>query len=474
MDFIDGCPICLEEYSYGKIPKILLCGHTICSQCLGKILTENNECPYCRTPFVPGEVFSNMSFIREIVENDVESLGQARAQFEAKLFQIVSLEVSKQQEVLNEVLQVQKSINQEVERIKEKIEKSIEEIGRQQALIMDEIETDMEFITVRVRKGKEFNALEDIENTIKKIRKKYINGDSKIELKTLETSELTQNLKIILTCLSGKSELQVVSYEVPMFQTESTLGNPLFRPRFNDRFSARNLFDPLPGGLTIYNIVEQSAQNIPHGFITQDSTCFQLHPNTICVINPSYLLYFDSDKEFVFTVKLKSLPSGYCLGRFEGDLMVIGGELENFQTDGKNVLLRRFRKNWETLPSLRVQRKFATAESIQNKVFVIGGNSDMTIEYFNGVDWNFLPVKLRVNWRNMLSCYSGNLIYLLGGDGAKNKDTSISVLNLETNQISEIDVMNEKAIKDFDSYCAYIDNQIYYNFGDKIFVYTLL
>lgn len=47
---IHECPICCDIYnSKSRIPKIIPCGHSLCSECLSKLTT--NICPECRRPF---------------------------------------------------------------------------------------------------------------------------------------------------------------------------------------------------------------------------------------------------------------------------------------------------------------------------------------------------------------------------------------------------------------------------------------
>lgn len=43
------CPVCLHDYNFELIPKILSCGHTFCSICLEKMQkSQNNRCPLCK------------------------------------------------------------------------------------------------------------------------------------------------------------------------------------------------------------------------------------------------------------------------------------------------------------------------------------------------------------------------------------------------------------------------------------------
>ncbi|KAL7631990.1 UNVERIFIED_CONTAM: hypothetical protein RMT77_017689 [Armadillidium vulgare] len=50
MEEIVTCCICTKEFdSLHRLPKILECGHTFCSQCLTKHFRNNPSCPNCRT-----------------------------------------------------------------------------------------------------------------------------------------------------------------------------------------------------------------------------------------------------------------------------------------------------------------------------------------------------------------------------------------------------------------------------------------
>ena len=56
---VPECPICCEHYDHQNLfPRLLICGHTFCSSCLGKLLKNNSiSCPDCRkTVPVPGGV----------------------------------------------------------------------------------------------------------------------------------------------------------------------------------------------------------------------------------------------------------------------------------------------------------------------------------------------------------------------------------------------------------------------------------
>ena len=60
------CPICLETYNHEQMrPKLLQCGHTVCRQCLEKLLANTINgvrCPFCSK-------VSRMSSISQLADN---------------------------------------------------------------------------------------------------------------------------------------------------------------------------------------------------------------------------------------------------------------------------------------------------------------------------------------------------------------------------------------------------------------------
>ncbi|KAK7067097.1 hypothetical protein SK128_011267 [Halocaridina rubra] len=51
------CPICDEAYNEeNRRPRILNCSHTICTDCIDNILSEDEQlCPFCRSPFTAND-----------------------------------------------------------------------------------------------------------------------------------------------------------------------------------------------------------------------------------------------------------------------------------------------------------------------------------------------------------------------------------------------------------------------------------
>ena len=65
------------------------------------------------------------------------------------------------------------------------------------------------------------------------------------------------------------------------------------------------------------------------------------------------------------------------------------------------------------------------------------------------------------------------MIYLLGGEGYENKKNIVTCLDLTKNEIREILYIDTNVKQESDCYCVYVDNTIFYNFGDKLFECTL-
>ena len=50
MDFVDECPVCLNEYENNRYPIFLLpCKHIFCQECVSCL--ETKQCPLCRSEF---------------------------------------------------------------------------------------------------------------------------------------------------------------------------------------------------------------------------------------------------------------------------------------------------------------------------------------------------------------------------------------------------------------------------------------
>lgn len=44
------CVVCEEKYGDDRLPLFLLCGHTLCSECVKRLIASNPSCPECRRP----------------------------------------------------------------------------------------------------------------------------------------------------------------------------------------------------------------------------------------------------------------------------------------------------------------------------------------------------------------------------------------------------------------------------------------
>jgi hypothetical protein len=73
------CKICFNSYDdKSKIPKVISCGHTMCSQCLEKFISETGNvfntynCPFCKKlikksfePIINFEILSSINLHRK-------------------------------------------------------------------------------------------------------------------------------------------------------------------------------------------------------------------------------------------------------------------------------------------------------------------------------------------------------------------------------------------------------------------------
>ena len=46
---VQECPTCVETYTDVKRPKMLPCGHSLCSQCASKLAADSSDCPTCQS-----------------------------------------------------------------------------------------------------------------------------------------------------------------------------------------------------------------------------------------------------------------------------------------------------------------------------------------------------------------------------------------------------------------------------------------
>ena len=150
MDFSDGCPVCLEDYSHKNSPQRLPCGHTICIKCLSKILKEIQECPYCRHSFRPDEIYPNISFLSKIIEQNIENLSELKKVFKQRLNEVVHCEIIKQEQALTKINDMKSAILKEVNIITEKISNIISDAIMKQEIIIDEIDSEIELLKERL------------------------------------------------------------------------------------------------------------------------------------------------------------------------------------------------------------------------------------------------------------------------------------------------------------------------------------
>lgn len=477
MEFSDGCVICLEEYSYSSLPEILPCHHTVCSNCIASLIQDTKMCPCCRASFEKSNVQHNAVFIRMLIENDLSELQNIRILIGERVEEIIKDEIIKQQNIIEKIDKMEKEIAESFSKLRLKFEKIVEDASLKHQIFVDQIDQEINKLVEIADISNGPYPIQTIKNIKEKIKKNYINDDLKISLKLYRTGQVYEDMQKFADSLKTLAlSVKLIVYEIPIFSTSRPLEEKIFfKPNFlNKNFKFSNLFDPLPGLLNIYDMSEKKVINKSDEYIKQNSICYQLHKNTICLVTDTHLLYIDSNKPEIYKTFLTKRIEGFCLGRVRGDIVFIGGiEYGRESNSARKVCQRLCRRSWVSLEMLKRERVNATAESINKYVYVIGGNPDMSIEVFDGDHWTLLPTKLSQYWSRILSCVDNDNIYLLGGENYDQKSNTVSVLNLSSNQIKNIGVVSHFVRKESDCYAVYVGNKIFYNFADKIFAYDL-
>lgn len=474
MDFSEGCMICLEDYSHSNSPDLLPCGHSICIKCRKALSITSRECPYCRGSFEDYQVHPNNAFIRILLQQDIQILEEIKKLFNQRLNEIVDKEIEKQQETLKSIEKIEKDMMNLFHILRRRVIEVIDNNVIEKFSVIDNLDSEIEMIQCKLLDDNAPINVDVFNKDIANIREKYTNIDSNVTMKMLKNDLIIGKLGLAMSQVQECINFELEDSRMALCSSRMTIQNIINKNSFQNRrkFQSYNLFDPLPGILNVYNMVEKSTRSLKHEFIVQESSIIQLHPNTICLMTPSHLLYIDSDKPNPFFVNLTKQVVGYCLGRYMGDLMIIGGEEpEQTSINRRRVLLRQNRKKWVPQASLNISRVFATSESINNRIYVFGGNSDCSIEYFANGSWYLIQTKLLNTWSNILSCNDGQNIYLLGGERYHSGSNSVCVFNIESKEIKEIDKISYNVRKGFDTYAVCVNDEIYYNEGNKLYVY---
>ncbi|OMJ90524.1 hypothetical protein SteCoe_7113 [Stentor coeruleus] len=475
MDFSEGCMICLEDYSHLKIPELLPCEHSICTNCRKNLSALSKECPYCRNPFEDSQIRPNNAFIRILLQQDIQILEDIKKLFNQRLDEIVDKEIEKQQETLKSIDKIEKDMINLFCILKESVIEVINDNLIAKFNVINNLDSEIEIMQNKLFDDNAPINIDMFNNDIENIREKYAKIDSNVSMKLLKSDLIIGKLGFAISQIQESINLELEDSRMALCSSSMTIKNIINKNSLqNRRPQVYYLFDPLPGLLNVYNIEKKSVMSVNHDFIVQESTIIQLHHDTICLMTSSHLLYIDSDKPTPYYVNLTKQVVGYCLGKYMGDLMIIGGE-ESEQTplNRRRVMLRQNRKKWVGHASLNIPRVFATSESIKNRIYVFGGNSDCSIEYFAYGSWHLIQTKLLNTWSNILSCNDGENIYLLGGENYQSYSNSVCKFNIETLEIREVDKIINNIRKNFDTYAVYFNNEIFYNQGDKLFSYSI-
>ena len=141
---------------------------------------------------------------------------------------------------------------------------------------------------------------------------------------------------------------------------------------------------------------------------------------------------------------------------------------------GQEALYRFKRREWMALPQLREQRMYASCECMHNKIFVFGGNYEMTIEVFYANSWTVLPVRLQSAFSHMVTCTDHDSIYILGGITPKNEiSKTIYQFNISDSSLTALDSIDYELISDSNVSACWVNNQIFYNIGESLYQYEI-
>jgi uncharacterized protein (UPF0212 family) len=473
----EECMICLEEYSISHMPQLLPCSHMICHICISDLSSGDLECPICRNPYKSSEITPNNDLIEKIMRDELVSFNSFHQQFENRLEEVVQSEIDKQLKCINQLNQL------EIETIKtfSNLRKQLNEAMDNNSIVKHEtltkIKQDINSYSL-ILKDADLRHKEASE-IVKMIEQKYLNNDVTLNLKVFsceafqktlnEITLMTSQAKVLVqdksVCLFSKSTVELV-YERPAERRGAT-------NRVN-LYTARILFNPMDQNLKMFNMKKRESLSFPHQFIQKESKCIHLHPETVCVVTPDHILYIDINDMSLYYVHFKRLWVGFCLGRHKGDLALIGGSRMNSDHPGREVLVRYKRKEWNNLPELNQERMYATCESLYNKIYVFGGNIDLSIEVFYMNRWRVLQVKLQSSYSHIVSCSDNNFVYLLGGVTETNEVNRV-IYRFDSDHltIAALDTIEYELISDCNVSACLFNNQIFYNTGDSLFQYDL-
>lgn len=469
----EECVICLEEYSNKHIPQLLPCSHMICDKCLAGVPNEL-DCPLCRNPCNKSEIIPNFDLFSKLMKENLLNLNHLQKQFEARLEEVVQSEIDKQLNCISKLNSLEKELVEKISKLKKKMSKLMDYNTSVKIQTMMKIEDDIVLVSSQLKQNLDILDFDEVSKQLKLIEKKYKEEDIMISLKTFEYDLVNIELEKILKNILVNFEFKANERHLCLF-SENTVRlvheNPI--RRINNFYASKILFNPSDKKLSLMNMDKKEKSEFRNNLIQSDSICYQLHPNTVCVTTSSNILYLDLNDNSIYTAPFRFNWESFCLGRFKGDLVIIGGA-NNRSSSGQEVLFLFKRKEWKALPPLLKPRQNATSESINNRIFVFGGNPDMTIEYFNFYNWQILSCRLKSAYSYIVSCTDTSSIYLLGGF-TLNNSTNMEIFKFDTQSqtLNSLEKIHYEIFKTPNCSACCVKNEIYYNIGSEIFQYTL-
>ena len=475
---IEECAICLEEYSSTHMPQLLPCSHNICSVCIETLPTNEQICPLCRNPYTRTEITPNFDLIEKIMKAEYSSLGSLQLQFEKRLDEMVQIEIDKQLKCINMLNQIENQLIELFSGIRKKLNDAMDFNSIVKHNTMIKLREDIDtFATILKQFNFRYNETADY---VKVLENKYKEADIDLVLSVFDTESIQNDLKEISIRVFKLQDFPIKDSQVSLFGKTSVplvYTSPSSQRTTSNRhnmYLSKILFNPGHQNLTMYNMQKQTSINYPHNYIRKESRCIHLHPQTVCVVTPDHILYIDIEDETHQVVYFRSLWEGFCLGRYKGDLTIIGGNRLASECPGQEALYRFKRREWMALPQLREQRMYASCECMHNKIFVFGGNYEMTIEVFYANSWTVLPVRLQSAFSHMVTCTDHDSIYILGGITPKNEiSKTIYQFNISDSSLTALDSIDYELISDSNVSACWVNNQIFYNIGESLYQYEI-
>lgn len=160
----------------------------------------------------------------------------------------------------------------------------------------------------------------------------------------------------------------------------------------------------------------------------------------------------------------------------QGLLFAIGGRSDSKEALGSTEILNTLnedisRETWKNSDNLRTSRENATAISIDNSIFIVGGSNNEnnrwellgSIELYKEERWNHVPVELpeKCAGVGLLLNSKGNILLLGGSRGKGAYSNKILEYTISTGQIQELPAVLSES--DFFSSLSYYKVNNYFN-----------